>query len=254
MKPRILILLLCYAICITTACKKEADESANTLNSSTVDNAQSSATDELKLNPNIFVHGINNPYFPLVPGTIFHFVNTIEEHGEKSKEHETETVTSDIKKIVGVKCEVVHDVIKEDGEITEDTYDWYAQDTFGNVWYFGEDTKELTDTGWSTAGSWEAGVNNAVPGIIMFGDPELFIGQTFYEEFSPGVAEDQATLLNVTATATVPYGHFTNCVKTKEFTRLEPGDIERKFYAKGIGQVLGVSADERDELVSVKKN
>src|SRR5678809_942027 len=166
MKPRILILLLCYAICITTACKKEADETANTLNSSTIDNAQLSSRGKLKFDASLFVSGINNPYFPLVPGTVFHFVNTIEEHGEKSKEHETETVTFDIKKILGVKCEVVHDVIKEDGEITEDTYDWYAQDIFGNVWYFGEDTKALTDTGWSTAGSWEAGVDGALPGIV----------------------------------------------------------------------------------------
>ena len=253
MKPYILILLVCYMIGLTTACKKEA-EPANSLNSSTVDNAQSSPAEQLKFNPMLFVHGIDNPYLPLVPGTVFKFVNSINDDGEKSTEHETMTVTSDIKKILTVKCEVVHDVIREDGKVTEDTYDWYAQDIFGNVWYFGEDTKELTDTGWSTAGSWEAGVNNAVPGIIMFGNPELFIGQTFYEEFSPGVAEDQATLLSTTATATVPYGHFTGCVKTKEFTVLEPGDVERKFYAKGVGQVLGVAADETDELVSVNKN
>src|SRR5580765_6530061 len=110
MKTRILILLLCYAICITTACKKEADQSANSLNSSTVDKAQLSVTSQLKFNPSLFVSGINNPYFPLVPGTVFHFINTIDENGEKSKEHETETVTFDIKKILGVKCEVVHDV------------------------------------------------------------------------------------------------------------------------------------------------
>ena len=253
MKSHILILLLCYVICITTACKKEAAPT-NIVNTSTTEQAQSSATGNFKFDASLFVSGINNPYFPLLPGTVFHYVNAIDEHGEKSKEHETMTVTSGIKKILGVKCEVVHDVIKEDGELTEDTYDWYAQDTFGNVWYFGEYTKELTDTGWSTEGSWEAGVDSAAPGIIMFGMPALFVGQTYYQEFSPGVAEDQATLLSVTATASVPYGNFTNCVKTKEFTALEPKDIEHKFYAPGVGQVLGVSKHETDKLISITQH
>jgi len=237
---------------MTTACKKETDESMNPLHSSTADNAQSFSTGKFKFNANSFVSSaINNPYFPLLPGTVFHYVNTIEEHHEKSREHETMTVTSDIKNILGVNCEAVHDVIKEDGQLTEDTYDWYAQDTLGNVWYFGEYTKELTDTGWSTEGSWEAGVDSAAPGIIMFGMPALFVGQTYYQEFSLGVAEDQATLLSVTATATVPYGSFSNCVKTKEFTALDPKDIEHKFYAPGVGQVLGVSAHETDRLISI---
>jgi len=84
--------------------------------------------------------------------------------------------------------------------------------------------------------------------------PALFVGQTYYQEFSPGVAEDQATLLSVTATASVPYGNFTNCVKTKEFTALEPKDIEHKFYAPGVGQVLGVSKHETDKLISITQH
>ena len=180
-----------------------------------------------------------------------HYINFINDEGELSTENNIVTVTSDIKKILGVNCEVVHDIIKEGGELSEDTHDWYAQDKFGNVWYFGEDTKELTDTGWSTEGSWEAGVNGAKPGIIMFGKPDLFIGLTYYQEFQPGVAEDEATLLNTSSTVTVIYGHFTNCIETREFTKLEPADVEYKFYAKGIGQVLGRSENERDELVSI---
>ena len=86
----------------------------------------------------------------------------------------------------------------------------------------------------------------------MPGKPGLFLGHTYYQEFLPGVAEDQATLLSLNSMVTVPYGHFSNCIKTKEFTNLEPGDIEYKFYAKGVGQVLGRAENERDELISVK--
>ena len=248
MKPHRSLWLLGCAICLATACKKEVDQSVKPVTGE----QKSSVINELGINPALFVEGIDNPYFPLVPGTVFHYINFITDEGELSTENNIVTVTSDIKKILGVNCEVVHDVIKEGGEITEDTYDWYAQDIFGNVWYFGEDTKALTDTGWSTEGSWEAGVDGARPGIIMFGKPGLFVGHTYYQEFSPGVAEDQATLINLNSTVIVPFGHFTNCLKTKEFTNLEPGHFEYKFYAEGIGQVLGRSENERDELISVK--
>ena len=128
------------------------------------------------------------------------------------------------------------------------------QDIFGNVWYFGEYTQALTDTGWSTEGSWEAGINGALPGIALFADPGLFIGITYHQEFLPGVAEDEARVINTTSNATVVYGHFTNCVKTKEFTRLAPGDVEFKLYAKGVGQVLTKSETEREELINITKN
>ena len=87
-------------------------------------------------------------------------------------------VTSDTKLILGVPCTVVHDVVKVNGKITEDTYDWYAQDKHGNVWYFGEDTKSYDNGHVSTEGSWEAGVDGAKPGIIMFANPDAHIGET----------------------------------------------------------------------------
>lgn len=254
MKTYKLIGLLSCTIFLFTACKKQIDQSAGTQNDLTIATSESSPTAEFSAANFLFVHGINNPYFPLVPGTKFIYRNTIKDEDGISIEHEIMTVTSDIKKIVGVNCEVVHDQVKEDGEVTEDTYDWYAQDKFGNVWYFGEDTKERTDTGWSTEGSWEAGVHNALPGIIMFAHPNLFLGLTYYEEFLRGEAEDQATLLNTNSKATVPYGSFTNCLETKNFTRLDPTDIEHKFYAIGVGQVLGKLKDETDELISITHN
>ena len=254
MRSHISLWLLCCALCLATACKKESDITAINNDSGSLLKQQSPDQPEFSTSNFLFVKGIDNPYLPLKPGTVFRYVNTINEAGETNHEHIRVTVTSDIKKILGVNCEVVHDQVKEDGEVTEDTYDWYAQDKFGNVWYFGEYTQARTDTGWSTEGSWEAGVDGALPGIVMFADPSLVIGKTYYQEFLPGVAEDQAMVINTTSNVSVAYGHFTNCVKTKEFTRLTPGDIEFKFYAKGIGQVLTKSTTEREELISITKN
>ena len=138
MKPQTFMWLLCCGICFATACKKELD---NSVNSANTEQLQLSSTDEFGINPSLFVEGIDNPYFPLVPGTVFRSVNLINDDGELSRENNIVTVTHDIKKILGVNCEVVHDIIKEGGELSEDTHDWYAQDKFGNVWYFGEDTK-----------------------------------------------------------------------------------------------------------------
>ena len=241
-------------VCLATACKKQADTFVQNANSASQLKAQSTSQQEFSAANFLFVPDINNPYFPLVPGTKFTYHNTITDEDGISVEHEIMTVTSDIKKIVGVNCEVVHDQVKEDGEITEDTYDWYAQDKFGNVWYFGEDTKERTDSGWSTEGSWKAGKHGASPGIIMFAQPDLLLGLTYYEEFQRGEAEDQATLLNTDSKAKVPYGSLTNCLETKNFTRLDPTDIEHKFYAIGVGQVSGKLKNEKDELISIMHN
>jgi hypothetical protein len=253
MKSHKLMWLLCSALCFAVACKKNVTTSENSDNLSAV-NSQSSSQEQFSAANFLFVNGINNPYLPLVPGTVFYFINTINDKSGTSYQHIYVTVTSDIKKILGVNCEVVHDQVKENGKVTEDTYDWYAQDRFGNVWYFGEGTKALTDTGWSTEGSWQAGVHNAVPGIAMFANPGAHIGLTYYQEFQRGVAEDQAKVLSVNSNATVAYGAFSNCVETEESTRLDRTDIEHKFYAKGVGQVLTTSATEREELISVKHN
>jgi hypothetical protein len=203
-----------------------------------------------------FVKGINNPYFPLVPGDTYHYVNTITEGKDITTQDIEVTVTKDTKVILGVTCEVIHDVVKEDGKVTEDTYDWYAQDKQGNVWYFGESTKALDNGIWSTEGSWEAGVKGARQGIIMYGNPKAHIGEVYYEEFWYQHAEDQAEVVNTNSTAKVAYGTFNNCVKTKEFTRLTPDEIENKYFAAGVGQILAVvtitgGGSEREELISI---
>jgi len=109
------------------------------------------------------------------------------------------------------------------GDVTEDTYDWYAQDKSGNVWYFGEHTKSLKDKNGSTMeGSWKAGEHNACPGIIMWADPQAHAGETYYQEFLAGIGEDQAQVINTNSTVTVPYSTFNNCVKQKNLLLLNP--------------------------------
>ena len=165
------------------------------------------------------------------------------------------TVTSDTKVILGVTTIVVHDQAYEDGVLVEDTFDWYAQDKDGNVWYFGEDTKELDENGnvISTEGSWEAGVDGAEPGIIMEANPKK--GDKYQQEFAPDVAEDMAQVIGFEDSFCVPYGCFEDVLVTKEWTPLEKGVVENKYYAQGVGFLSAVmvkGGDEQTELVRVR--
>src|SRR6266511_391260 len=191
MKPHQTVMLLAGLLGMAS-CKKESYSTQYAkdvaLESETLSNQQSC----LQIDPSDFVKGIHNPYLSFVPGKRFYYVNKIVEDKELIIEHNPVVVTSDIKMILGVACTVVHDVVKVDGKITEDTYDWYAQDKHGNVWYFGESTREREDTGWSTEGSWQAGVDGACEGIIMWAHPENHIAEVYYQEYLKGEAEDQA--------------------------------------------------------------
>ena len=155
------------------------------------------------INAHDFVRRVTNPFFPLRPGTTFYY----EGSEEGTPTSTVVTVTSDTKKILGVTTTVVHDQGFSDGVLSEDTFDWYAQDEDGNVWYFGEDTKELDESGnvISTEGSWQAGVDGARAGIVMEAHPK--VGDRYYQEFLRGQAEDQAQVLEerpVVSTETVP--------------------------------------------------
>ena len=186
-----------------------------------------------------------NPYFPLVPGTVYTY--------EGGTETVTVTVTGEVKVILGVACIAVHDVVADAGEVIEDTWDWYAQDLDGNVWYFGEISQEFVDGELvSIDGSWKAGVDGAKPGIIMQAAPE--VGDFYRQEFLLGDAEDVAQVVSVTGTAVVPAATCSgDCVVTSDFTPLEPDVAERKFYAPGVGLILEVDVEtgDRVELVSV---
>ncbi len=197
-----------------------------------------------KINPDDFVDVINNQFFPLEPGTTFVYEDTT------GKEHVEVYVTHNTKKIRGVTCIEVRDTVTVDGALVEDTLDWYAQDKEGNVWYFGENSREF-EKGLivSLEGSWIAGVDSAKPGIIMKANPQK--GDLYRQEFSLDVAEDMAKVLSLNGAVTVPYDsstHFTNCLKTMEFTPLEPDALEYKFYAKDIGNIRTVDVATGDHV------
>jgi len=168
-------------------------------------------------------------------------------------EHDEFAVTRNTRVILGVTCVEVHDTVTTDGELTEDTLDWFAQDTDDNVWYFGENTHELEDGLITTiAGTFMAGVNGDKPGIVMKAHPA--IGDFYRQEFSLANAEDFADTLSLTESVTVPAGTFHNCLKSQETTPLETDLLEHKFYAPGIGNVLTVDATtgDRVELVRIR--
>jgi hypothetical protein len=191
-----------------------------------------------------FVASVDNQYFPLVPGTTF--VYETPDGGERVEVR----VTDETKTIMDVVCTVVVSREFEDGDLVEETADWYAQDGDGNVWYFGEDTKEYRDGAVvSTAGSWQAGVDGAQPGIIMQGAPA--VGEPYRQEYRAGVAEDMGEVLSLVESVDVPYGSFERVLETKDWTPLEPGDVEHKYYAPGVGLVLEDEGGKRVELISV---
>jgi hypothetical protein len=184
------------------------------------------------VDPANFVGVVNNPYMPLLPGTITVFKGI--QDGKPALD--ISTVTHASKQIMGVNVTVVHDRVYLKRKLAEDTLDWYAQDKQGNVWYFGEDTKELENGQvTSTEGSWQAGVNGALPGIIMEAHPKR--GDKYQQEFAGDTASDRAQVLSIRQTASTPFGSFTRVLQTKEFTPLEPGIVEQKFFARGIGFV-----------------
>ena len=191
-------------------------------------------SEAIELDPALFAGmAIDNPYWPLARGS--HWVYS-EDDGEGNVNRVEVTVLDETKEIVGIQATVVHDVVSLDGEILEDTFDWYAQDTFGNVWYMGEDTKELENGKvTSTEGSWQAGVDGAQAGVIMPAEPQ--VGMAYRQEWYTGHAEDTAGVVSLDESVTVPAGTYTNLLKTREHTALEPDVVEEKLYAKGVGEV-----------------
>ena len=175
---------------------------------------------------------IDNRYFPLVPGTTFVYEAT-----EGPREHDEFVVTHDTKEVLGVDCVVVRDTASVNGQVVEDTFDYFAQDKRGNVWYMGEDTKQFKNgVVAGTAGTWPAGVNGAMPGFVMEGQP--VVGDAYRQENSPGVAEDNAQVVSLAGSASVPFGSWQdNVLVTNEWSPLEPKVTEEKDYALDAGLV-----------------
>jgi len=188
------------------------------------------------LDPADFVAVIDNPWMPFVPASRW-----VYEGGDGVEvEHIEVVVLSETRVVMGITATVVRDTVTVDGELVEDTYDWYAQDAAGNVWYLGEDSKEY-EAGEvvSTGGSWEAGVDGALPGIVMEADPQ--VGDAYRQEYYGGEAEDMAEVVRTGVAETVTFGAFDDLVVTEEWTPLSPDVVEEKYYASGIGVVLEIT-------------
>lgn len=249
MVRNVMLILLGAMLILASGCVDDSSPEDMIDEESMGDEILGEISDKEVMDPADFKDGVQNPYFPLTVGTTF--VLEGESDGEDIRVEMY--ITDQTKEILGVTTTVVREREWEDGELIEDTFDWYANDNEGNVWYFGEDSKEYDDGELvSTAGSWEAGVDAAEPGILMKGDPQ--VGDVYRQEYYEGEAEDMAEVLSLDASVTVEYGSFDNCLQTKEWTPLEPGVAEHKFYASGVGilkEEAVIGGDEVLELVEI---
>lgn len=195
--------------------------------------------------PANFSTTVDNPYLPYLVGSEWIY----ESDTEDGLETITVTVLPETRTILGVECITVRDIVELDGECVEDTLDWYAQDSAGNVWYFGEISFSFED-GYvaNIDGSWLSGVDGAKPGIVMLADPAP--GTTYRQEWLLGEAEDAATVLDDDVSVTIGIGTYDNCVQTEDFLPPDPSALENKFYAPGIGFIYETKADS-DEVVEL---
>lgn len=186
---------------------------------------------------------VTNPYFPLFPGRKYIYEGTSEEGDERVEEIRLdETIT-----IMGVECIVDNFKGFIDGELVEEAWDWYAQKNDGSVWYFGEAVDNYENGVVADhEGSWKAGVDGALPGIIMLADPKN--GVKYREEFFEGEAEDQAQIVHTDWHLSIDFGTFDNCIMTRNWSPLEPGLIEEKIYAPNVGLVREISHREKSQI------
>ena len=225
--------------CIAAACGNDAKGSGG---------ADRPQLGPAHLDPSDFVETIDNPYLPLEPGTRWEYAVTSSEGDERI----VVTVLDRTKVVDGVTATVVHDKVTEkDGSLIEDTYDWFAQDTKGNVWYLGEYTKAYEGDKVSTEGSWEAGVDGARAGVTMLAEPT--VGARYKQEYYEGEAEDVGEVIATNESVTGPTGSYDRVVKTEDTTPLEPDVLEHKWYAPGVGVVQEQDISGGDEKVTLVK-
>jgi hypothetical protein len=211
------------------------------------------AAEPVELDPADFVPSIDNPYWPMKPGSRWVYRET---DAEGTEQRVVVTVTNRTKAIQGIEATVVHDQVTEDGELIEDTQDWYAQDKWGGLWYLGEDTTEYENgKPVNKKGSWEAGVDGAQAGLIIPPSPE--VGMSYRQEYYAGEAEDRGRILSLDELIEVPFGSYDDVLMTRDWTPLEPDVLEHKFYAKGVGPVLALGLSGgvgREELISFSRD
>ena len=257
-----LVGLCLSATLVTTACGANAtagkDENHGTSKGTASTAAAASGgqgglpqgSEPVKLDPADFTTRIDNPYWPMAPGDKWVYKET----DGKGTQYDIEVTVTDHTKTIanGVKARIIHDVVSQNGQPVEITYDWYAQDRAGNIWYLGEDTAEYENGKvTSRAGSFEAGVDGAQAGIIMPANPEP--GLSYRQEYYKGEAEDKAEVLSTEEQVEVPFGHFEGALMTRDLVPPEPKVSEYKLYAKNVGPVLDVQTSggsSREELIS----
>jgi hypothetical protein len=193
---------------------------------------------------------ITNPYFPFDVGRVYIYESQTGEDMER-----TEVAFTDVEKtVMGIPCVVIRDRVYLNGQLIEDTHDWFAQDNEGNVWYMGEDVQNynLDGTYRDSAGAWEAGIDDAKPGFMMLANPQA--GMTYRQEYYFNHAEDEAQVEEVGLTISTPLGTYENCIRTKEWTDLEPDVLEYKFYAPHIGVIktLNITDNEEANLIEIR--
>jgi hypothetical protein len=263
---RVVALAMVAGLAVVSACGAD-QASRQTGGSSTSNEAippfapevaeQSAANYAPDIDSSNFVKGVDNPYFPLEPGTTWVYEGRTPEGTERVED----TVLQETKRIMGVECVVLRDRVWLNGELIEDTVDWHAQDREGNVWYFGEYTKEYENGKVvSTGGSFVAGEEGALPGIIMPADPK--VGDSYRQEYYRGEAEDMAEVISLDGAGlndavSTPYGSFREGVLvTKDWNPLEPEILEHKYYAPGvglIGETKVTGPAEKIELIDFRK-
>jgi hypothetical protein len=209
--------------------------------------------DPVNLDPADFSADISHPYWPMEPGTRWTY-REVDEEGEV--QDVVIVCTTETKKLAnGITARVVRDTVRSEGQLVEDTFDWYAQDSAGNVWYLGEDTAEFENGKIVTrAGSFEAGAGGALPGILLPAKPQ--VGQEYRQEYLKGEAEDNGEVLATNQLVEVPTGRYRDALLTRDTTSLEPTVVEYKLYAPGIGPVLALDISggaAREELVKIDK-
>jgi hypothetical protein len=207
--------------------------------------------DPVRLNPDDFSTTIDNAYWPMTPGSRWTYRDTGDAGAPVTV---SVTVTAQTRLIAnGITARVVRDTVRSGSSLIEDTFDWFAQDKEGNVWYLGEDTAVFENgVATSKAGSFEAGVDGAQAGIALPAHPQA--GMTYRQEYAKGVAEDNGEVLRTTETVEVPYGRFDDALVTRDTSSIEPDAVEYKFYVRGTGPVLTLDVSggsAREALVSV---
>ena len=241
----IFILIICFAIIVS--CKKgmidNPSESMLSISEQKIGN--------INFNPGNFSNStlLNNKYIPYQIGRKYVFEGETSDGLERNEIQRIEA----IKIVMGINVAVIRDRVWVDGILEEDTRDWFAQDDDGNVWYMGEDVDNYNPDGSirDHDGAWEAGVNGAIAGIIMLADPAS--GISYQQEFAEGIAEDEAKVVAMGLTIQVPFNTYSDCLKIKEWSDLEKGSIDYKFYAPGIGLIKEKTGNESLELVDIEE-